>query len=52
MFVVLIPFNKEHKKMLVQCKAMMAYTNGQVAINPKFTKLITALNPWRMVKVS
>ena len=29
--------------MLAHCKEMMEYHNGQIAINPKFTKLITAL---------
>ena len=43
MFVIPVPFNKEHKHMLAHCKEMMEYHNGQIAINPKFTKLITAL---------
>ena len=43
MFVIPVPFNKVHKHMLAHCKEMMEYHNGQIAINPKFTKLITAL---------
>lgn len=42
MFVIPVPFNKEHKHMLAHCKAMMEYHNGQVAINPRHTKLITS----------
>jgi hypothetical protein len=43
MFVIPITFSKEHEHMLAHTKAMMEYKNGQVAINPKFTKLITSL---------
>jgi hypothetical protein len=43
MFVVPIAFNKEHRNMLVYAKKLMEYGNGVVAINPKHTKLITAL---------
>jgi hypothetical protein len=43
MFVVPIAFNREHKSMLSHCKQMMEYDNGKIAINPKFTKLITSL---------
>jgi hypothetical protein len=43
MFVVPVPFNKEHKQMLAHTKEMLEYQNGHVAINPKSTKLITAL---------
>lgn len=43
MFVVPVPFNKEHKQMLAHAKEMLEYQNGYVAINPKHTKLITAL---------
>ena len=43
MFVIPVPFSKEHKDMLAHAKEMMEYKNGQVAINPRFTKLITAL---------
>ena len=41
MFDILVPFAKEHKKMLARCKELLEYTNGFVAIKPKFTKLIT-----------
>jgi hypothetical protein len=43
MFVIPVAFSKEHKHMLAHCKAMMEYQNGQVAINPRFNKLIPAL---------
>ena len=43
MFVIPVRFKKEHKRMLAHCKAMMEYHYGQVAINPKFTKLTTSL---------
>ena len=43
MFVIPVPFNKEHKHMLAHCKEMMEYQNGQVAIHPGFNKLITSL---------
>ena len=43
MFVIPVPFSKEHKNMLAHAKEMLEYKNGQVAINPRFTKLITAL---------
>ena len=43
MFVIPVPFSKEHKNMLAHAKEMLEYKNGQVVINPKFTKLITAL---------
>ena len=43
MFVILVSFAKEHKQMLAHCKEMLEYRNGQVAINPRFNKLITAL---------
>jgi hypothetical protein len=43
MFVVPVPFSKEHKHMLAHCKELLEYREGQVAINPKFMKLITAL---------
>lgn len=42
-FVIPVPFSKEHKNMLAHAKEMLEYKNGQVAIHPKFTKLITAL---------
>ncbi|MGH9912886.1 MAG: hypothetical protein ACRD8Z_01420 [Nitrososphaeraceae archaeon] len=43
MFVIPVAFSKEHKNMLAHCKEMLEYKNGQVAIHPKFSKLITAL---------
>jgi hypothetical protein len=43
MFVIPVPFNKEHKHMLAHCKEMMEHHNGTVAINPKDQKLITSL---------
>jgi hypothetical protein len=42
-FVIPVPFNKEHKNMLAHTKELLEYQNGMVAINPKHTKLITAL---------
>ena len=43
MFVVPIAFNREHKSMLLHAKQLMEYDNGRVAINPRFTNLITSL---------
>jgi hypothetical protein len=43
MFVIPVASNKEYKNMLAHCKELLEYQNGQVAINPKFTKLITSL---------
>jgi hypothetical protein len=43
MFVVPVPFSKEHKHMLAHCKEVMEYQNGAIAIHPKFNKLITSL---------
>jgi hypothetical protein len=43
MFVVPIAFNKEHRNMLAYAKKLMEYGSGVIAINPKHTKLITAL---------
>jgi hypothetical protein len=43
MFVIPVPFSKEHKAMLAQVKELMEYQNGMVAIHPRFNKLITAL---------
>ena len=43
MFVIPVAFNKEHKHMLAHCKEMLEYQNGMIAINPKHTKLVTAL---------
>ena len=43
MFVIPVPFSNEHKGMLAHCKELLEYQNGHMVINPKFTKLITAL---------
>ena len=43
MFVIPVPFSKEHKAMLAHVKELMEYQNGMVAIHPRFNKLITAL---------
>ena len=43
MFVTPVPFSKEHKHMLAHCKELMEYQNGTMAIHPKHTKLITAV---------
>ena len=43
MFVIPVPFSKEHKNMLAYCKELLEYQNGMIAINPKFNKLIIAL---------
>ena len=45
MFVIPVPFSKEHKNMLAHCKELMEYQTGYVAISPSHTKLITALGP-------
>ena len=34
MFVIPVPFSKEHKAMLAQVKELMEYQNGMVAIHP------------------
>ena len=43
MFVIPVPFSKEHKGMLAHCKELLDYQNGMVAIHPRHNKLITAL---------
>ncbi len=43
MFVIPVPFNKEHKRMLTHTKELLEYRNGLVAIHPKFQKLIISL---------
>jgi hypothetical protein len=43
MFVIPVLFAKYHREMLSPCKEMLEYRNGYVAINTRFTKLITAL---------
>jgi hypothetical protein len=40
MFMVPVPFNKEHKNMLAHCKESLEYHNGSVAIHPRFNKLM------------
>ena len=43
MFVIPVPFSKEHKNMLAHCKALLEYQNGMVAIHPQHNKLLIAL---------
>jgi hypothetical protein len=43
MFVVPVPFAKEHKHMLAHCKKILEYDGGSIAINKRFDKLITSL---------
>jgi hypothetical protein len=43
MFAIPVPFAKYHKEMLTHCKVMLEYNKGQVAIHPRFSKLITSL---------
>jgi hypothetical protein len=43
MFVLPVHFSKEHKAMLAHCKEVLEDANGMIAINPKHTKLVTAL---------
>ena len=43
MFMLSVSFAKVYKNMLALCKEMLGYRNGQVAIQPKHTKLITSL---------
>lgn len=43
MFVIPVPFSKEHKAMLAHCKELLEYQNGMIAIHPRHSKLITAL---------
>jgi hypothetical protein len=43
MFVIPVNFSTHHRDMLAHSKEMMEYNNGHMAINPRFTKLITAL---------
>ena len=35
MFVLPVPFSKEHKNMLAHCKELLEYQNGYVAIHPR-----------------
>jgi hypothetical protein len=43
MFDIPVSFAQEHRHMLALCKEMLEYKNGQIAIHPRFNKLITAL---------
>jgi hypothetical protein len=43
MFVIPVPFSKEHKAMLAHTKELMEYQNGLVAIILEHNKLIIAL---------
>jgi hypothetical protein len=43
MFVIPVPFNKEHKHMLAHTKEMLEYNKGAVAIHPMYSKLINSL---------
>jgi hypothetical protein len=43
MFVIPVPFSKEHKAMLAHCKELMEYQSGYMVIHPKHNKLIIAL---------
>lgn len=43
MFVIPVPFSKEHKAMLAHCKEVLEDSNGMIAIHPKRYKLITSL---------
>jgi hypothetical protein len=38
-FVIPVPFSKEHKNMLAHCKELLEYQNGVVAIHPRHNKL-------------
>ena len=38
-----VAFGEEHKNMLAHCKGMLKSNKGQVAIHPRFNKLITSL---------
>jgi hypothetical protein len=43
MFVLPISFSKEHKNTLTHTNEVLEYRKGNVAIDPGFSKLITAL---------
>jgi hypothetical protein len=43
MFVLPVHFSKEHKAMLSHAKEILEDEGGMLAINPRFTKLVTAL---------
>ena len=42
MFIIPVPFSKEHKAMLAHCKELIDYQNGYMAIHARYIKLITA----------
>ncbi len=44
MLVVPVHFSKEHKQMLAHTKKLLEYNNGQVAINPRYDKLLVSLH--------
>jgi hypothetical protein len=43
LFVLPIHLSKEHKNILAHTKKIMEYGHSNVAIHPRFTKLITSL---------
>jgi hypothetical protein len=43
MFVLPVPFIREHKSMLAYTKELMEYNKAMIAISPSHNKLITAL---------
>ena len=43
MFVIPVSFGKEHKNMLAHTKEHLENQNEEVAIHPRFNKLITSL---------
>jgi hypothetical protein len=43
MFMLPTHFSKEHKNMFTHTNEILEYHNGNVAIDPRFSKLITAL---------
>jgi hypothetical protein len=43
MFVIPVHFNMEHKNIVANCKHMLEYNGGTVAIHPRFNKLNSAL---------
>jgi hypothetical protein len=43
MLIVPVNFSRKHKEMLAHTKKLMENDGGQIAINPKFDKLITSL---------
>jgi hypothetical protein len=48
MFILPLPFNKEHKNMLAYCKEMLENHNGQVAIHHGHSNLfMNCTREWR-----